>query len=581
MKQFNWLTRGVKPTLAVGILTALLSGCESHQTPPMQADVVLYNGSVYTVDADMPKAQAVAIRDGKIVAVGSDADVMNITGERTQRIDLQGKMVLPAFGDAHVHPVYGGLAHARCAMHDGNSVEDYIEIARQCVAETEADRWVYGVGWMPGLFPPDGIPRKELLDEISADRPVVFRSTGGHSLWVNSKALELAGITRNTPDPYNGRIDRDPETGELLGGLQESAMALVDKHLSPPTAEDMALAIEYSLAHFNSLGITNVLDAGVEVGNDGISPTIEAYRALEAANKLQSNVEVAVKWDSNADLAQIPDLLAAAKSVQGPHISSNTLKIWLDGVIAQGTAAMLVPYADAPELRGEPTMTAVQLNEVVARFEQEGFNIMIHAIGDRAIRMALDAFAYAQAQNGVAALHHQITHAEFITPPDIKRFAELGILANFQPLWSTMDPYMQLTAKRVGPERMKSVYPANSLLQAGGEMVYGSDWSVASADPLLGIEVALTRRTPGRPDHEPLLPDEGVTLEQAIYAYTLKVAEVNQNAHRTGSVTVGKDADLVVLDQDITNVPVYDIGKTKVLLTLFRGKTVHGSVKTL
>ena len=581
MNQLRQLGRGLSATLALCLVVTLMSGCESKVTPKMQADMVFYNGNVYTVDQQTPTAQAVAIRDGKIIAVGSDADVLNVASERTQRIDLQGKMLLPAFGDAHVHPVYGGLAYARCAMHDATSVEEYIEIARQCVAETESDRWVYGVGWMPGLFPPDGVPRKELLDEVSQDRPIVFRSTGGHSLWVNSKALELAGITKDTPDPYNGRIDRDPQTGELLGGLQESAKDLVNKYLSPPTGDDLAHAIEYSLAHFNALGITNILDAGVEVNSDGISPTIEAYRSLEEANKLHTNVEVAVKWDNNAGLDQVPQLMAAADSVKGPHIASHTLKIWIDGVIAQGTAAMLVPYIDTPSIRGEPTMSDARLDKVVATFDKAGYQVMIHAIGDRAIRMSLDAFAYAREQNGETGNLHQITHAEFITPPDIKRFAKLGVVANFQPLWSTMDPYMQLTAKRVGPERMQSVYPANSLLNAGGEMVYGSDWSVASANPLWGIEVALTRRDLGKPEAEPLLPHEGVTLAQAIYAYTLKVAEINQNANRTGSITVGKDADLVVLDQDLFAVSKYDIAKTKVLLTLFRGQAVHGSVKTL
>lgn len=581
MNVFRPFRHVVKSTLMLCLIASTLSGCESKQAPLQQADTVFYNGKIYTVDQAVPEAQAIAIRQGKIIGVGASQAMLAMAGEQTQLVDLQGKRVLPSFGDAHVHPVYGGLAHARCAMHDGESVEDYIRIARLCVEQTEPDRWVYGVGWMPGLFPPDGIPRKELLDAISTERPIVFRSTGGHSLWVNSKALEMAGITKDTPDPYNGRIDRDPVTGELLGGLQESAMALVSQYLSPPTQQDLANAIEYAVNHFNTLGITNILDAGVEVNASGVSPIINAYRQLQDANKLHTNAEVAVKWNNDVGLEQIPQLMAAAEQVQGDYIDNHTLKIWIDGVIAQGTAAMLVPYADAPEIRGEPTMSAEQLNTVVARFDTAGYQVMIHAIGDRAIRMSLDAFAYAKAQNGTTANHHQITHTEFITAPDIQRFAELGVMANFQPLWSTMDPYMKLTANRVGPERMKSVYPAHSVLAAGGDMVYGSDWSVASANPLWGIEVALTRRTPGQPDAEPLIPAEAVTLEQAIEAYTLKVAYVNHNDDRTGSITVGKDADLVVLDQDIFAVPVYQIAKTKVLLTLFRGEAVHGSVKTL
>lgn len=580
MKVPALLFRCTKSLSAIALSLALIS-CAEQAQDSVKADMVFINSKVYTVDKQQPLASAVAIKDGKILAVGETDTILKLAGASTTQVDLKGKLLMPSFGDAHVHPVYGGLSYARCSMHSGESLEDYQAIIKKCVDETEADRWVYGVGWMPGLFPPDGVPRKEILDEISSDRPLVFRSTGGHSLWVNSKALELAGITKETKDPYNGRIDRDPETGELLGGLQESAMELVNAYLSPPTEQDLANAIEYSIHHFNTLGITNILDAGVAVDETGNSPIVNAYLSLQEQQKLTVNAEVAVKWNNEKGVEQIPALEKAAGMVKGDFISNRTLKIWIDGVIAQGTAAMLVPYADAPEHAGAPTMSSELLNEVVAEFDKSGYQVMIHAIGDKGIRMSLDAFAYAREQNGTTGNLHQITHAEFITPPDITRFAELGITANFQPLWSTMDPYMQLTAKRVGEARMQYVYPAHSVLEAGGKMVYGSDWSVASANPLYGIEVALTRRTPGRPDAAPLLPDEGVTLEQAVEAYTIAVARINHNDNRTGSITVGKDADLVVLDQDIFTVPTYDIGKTKVMVTLFRGQPVYGSVASL
>lgn len=568
--------------LAAGILLAVfvLSTC-GLQIDRVPAELIFRNAKIYTQDKNNPVATAIAIRDGQIIALGNDDDTDKWRGSKTRVIDLAGRPIMPSFGDAHVHPVFGGLAYSRCSMHGGNSIDDYKAVITKCVEETDSDRWVYGVGWAPGLFPPDGIPQKEILDTIAPDRPLVFRSTGGHSLWVNSKALELAGITKDTPDPANGRIDRDPVTGELLGGLQETAKDLVASFLPEPTQKDFQNAILYTIDHLNVLGISNFLDAGVDVAADGTSAIIDAYKVLQAAGDLNAHIEIAVKWNNEAGLEQIPALMTAANNVSGPNLSSHTLKIWIDGVIAQRTAALLEPYSDAPAEHGEPTMTADMLNEVVSRFDAEGFQVMIHAIGDKAIRMALDAFDAAREQNGINDNHHQITHAELITSEDIIRFSELDVVANFQPLWSTMDPYMQMTAVRIGPERMGYVYPANSVLKAGGKIVYGSDWSVASANPFEGIEVALTRRTPGQLDAVPLLTDEAVTLAQALEAYTLMVAYVNHNEDRTGSLAVGKSGDLIVLDQDIFTVPTYDISKTNVLLTLYAGEVVYGSLEGL
>lgn len=571
----------IQKIVSFALAVFMLSACQPNHMGSANADLIFTNARVYTVDEAQPWATAVAVRNGQIIGVGSDKDVSKWANASSRIIDLQGKLLLPSFGDAHVHPVYGGLAYARCSMHATETLDGYKDIIKKCVDNTKTDRWIYGVGWRPGLFPPDGIPSKKLLDEISSDRPMMFLSTGGHSLWLNSKALALAGINKDTPNPLNGRIDRDPVTGELLGGLQESAKDLVEEFLPNPTQEDLEKAIVYAIEHFNTLGITNILDAGVSVDTNGISPTLEAYKTLQTAGKLNAHAEVAVKWENEGSMEQVASLLSAAKNVSGPSLASHTLKIWIDGVIAQRTAAMLEPYSDAHSEFGEPTIRPEVLNDIVTRFDAAGFQVMIHAIGDKAIRMSLDAFEQAQKSNGKTNNHHQITHTEFVAPDDITRFAQLGIIANFQPLWSTMDPYMQMTAVRVGTERMQHVYPAHSVLQAGGEMVYGSDWSVASANPLLGIEVAITRRQPGSPDAQPLLPEEAVTLEQAIKAYTLMVAKVNHNDNKTGSISVGKSADLVVLSQDIFTISPYDISKTNVLLTLYEGRAVHGNLKTL
>lgn len=567
-------------------LTALLClVCVAGPSPPawagVDAELVFRNARIYTVDAENPWATAVAVRDGRIVAVGNEDDVLGWSGDSTRVLDLKGKLLLPAFGDGHVHPVYGGLGYSRCSLHSGVTVEDYLATIRACVAASEGRDWVYGVGWKPGLFPPDGIPPKDLLDEISAERPLAFRSIGGHSLWVNSRGLEAAGIARDTPDPENGRIDRDPVTGELLGGLQESAMDLVFRLLPEPSASEMEAAIEYTVGHLNQYGITNFLDAGVDVDPNGDSGTIAAYQAIDRRGELNAHVSIAVKWDGESGLEQIPALMSAARSVDGGGLTARTLKIWLDGVMAQRTAALLEPYSDAPDEYGAPMLGATRLNRIVTTFDAEGFDIMIHAIGDRAIRMSLDAFEAARTENGPSGNRFQITHTELVKPQDIERFGQLDVMANFQPSWAHLHDYMQMTAVRLGVKRMQVIYPANSVLQAGARVVYGSDWPVDSADPLLGIEVALTRKAPGEPDATPLSPAEAVTLEQAIEAYTLAVAYANHNEEVTGSIEVGKSADMVILDRDLFALPADQIAKASVLLTLFAGRVVYGSLAEL
>lgn len=585
---FKMLSAGLlnvicKKTVAIVLTVFMLSACEKPDTVlvELDADLVFRNAKIYTVDTKQPWASAIAVRDGKIMAVGGESDVENWSGDATKVVDLGGKLLLPGFGDTHVHPMFGGLSYSRCSMHAGQSIQDYKKVIKKCVQETEAGSWVYGVGWKPGLFPPDGIPEKAILDSIESERPLVFRSTGGHSLWVNSKALELAGITRDTPDPVNGRIDRDPETGELLGGLQEAAKDIVSPYLPEPTFKQLQGALMYTSEHLNSLGITNFLDAGVSIEPDGSSAVIEAYKVVRSNGDLQAHVALAVTWDNEAGMEQLPVLLSAARNVSGSGLFSRTVKIYLDGVLAQRTAAMLEPYSDAKDELGEATLSPEVLNEIVRRFDAEGFQVMIHAIGDKAIRMALDAFEQARKDNGKTDNRHQITHAELITPQDALRFAELDVFASFQPLWSVMDEYMQMSAIRIGPERMQYVYPANSIIKAGARIVYGADWPVASANPLQGIEVALTRRAPGDPDAEPLLTSEAVSLVQALEAYTLAVAYVNHREDITGSLTVGKSADLIVLDQDLFTISVYEISKTKVLLTLFAGQAIYGSIADL
>ena len=560
------------------ICAGSVASCASPDEPQESAaaDIVLSNGKIYTVDEGTPWAQAIAIKDGRIQAVSADSDLSDRIGSDTRLVDLAGRLVLPSFGDAHVHPILGGISFAQCSMHDDSSVEDYLATVVTCLEETPGDDVIYGRGWGPGMFPPDGIPHKLLLDELAPDRPVILSSTGGHSLWLNSKALELAGITKDTPDPKNGRIDRDPLTGEPIGGLQESAMDLVAAFIPAPTAEQMEDAIVYAAEHFNSLGITNWLDAGIEVMPDGSSRTIDAYSAVQRDGRLNMRVSLALKWENERTNDQIDSLIAAAERARELGINAHSIKFYIDGVLVQHTAAVLEPYIGTDGNRGELQIPQDDFKAAVAAFDGRDFQIYVHALGDRAVREALNAIEASREKNGETGGHHILAHLSLVDPEDQPRFGELDVAANFQPLWACDHDYMRLTAEQVGEARMRHTYPANSILQSGGRLAYGADWPVASANPFEGLEVAVTRREPGMPDTNPLLEHESVTLEEAIKAYTIEVAHVTKLAEETGSLTAGKSADLIIVDQDIFSIPAHEISKTDVLLTLFRGRAVHG-----
>ncbi|WP_084396643.1 amidohydrolase [Henriciella aquimarina] len=561
--------------LGAGGLSSCASPSPEAATDP--ADLLFVNARVYTVEPDQPWAEAVAVDDGRIVAVGTQADIARYAGTGTETVDLGGRLLMPSFGDAHVHPVFGGMAYTRCSLHEGETLEDYQEIIAGCIADRPAGEPVYGVGWEDSLFPPNGIPRKEVLDEVSTDRPLVFESVGGHSYWVNSKTLELAGIDSETPDPENGHINRDPETGEPVGGLQESAMELVSDFVAAPGSAEMQESILYVAKEFNRLGITNWHDAGIDLGPDGTSKTLEAYQAVMESGSLTSHVSLAFKWENGGSLEQIPVILEASERAREAGITAKSVKLYEDGVIPQRTAAMIEPYAGDTDFRGKLQIPPETLTQAVTELTAHGMQPHVHAIGDRATRTALDAFEAAVVANG-SAQRPMISHLNVIDPADQPRFGELGVIAVFQPTWTANYLYMDLTKKAIGPERSQYIYPAGSVLEGGGILAYGADWPVATADPLLGLQVATTRVNYEQPDSAPLLPDEAVSLEEAVKAHTLNVAYTNWNEDVTGSIKAGKSADLIVLDKNIFEMPLMEISQASVILTLFEGEAVYGEL---
>lgn len=573
----------VKGVLAVALALALpvaLPSAAGAATPTGPADVILTNARVYTVEKRQPWAEAVAIKDGRILAVGSSAEIARRKGDRTRIVDLGGRLLMPSFGDSHVHPLFGGLSHSRCPIHSGKSAKQYQAIIADCVSKTPGTALLYGVGWGETAFPGNA-PRKETLDEISRDRALVFESGDGHSLWVNSKALAMAGITKDTPDPAGGKIGRDPKTGEPTGALyEESAKELVQKFVPPPGPADIQNSILYTMKHFNSLGITNWRDAGVDFAEDGSSAMVEAYRVVRDRGQLDMHVVIDLKWQNERALDQIPALLRAAERAKSYGLRADSVKYYLDGVIPQKTAAMIEPYEGSPE-RGKSTIPAATLNDAVATLEAKGFQAHVHAIGDRAVREGLDAFAAARKRNGRKDLRHLISHLNVIDPADQPRFGQLGAYAAFQPTWASNYEYMDLSKAAIGRKRSGYIYPAGSVVKGGGKLAYGADWPVATANPLEGLEVAVTRTSTTDPKSDPLLPAEGVTLDQAVAAHTINVAEVNHNEKETGSIAPGKSADMIVLDRNIFDIPITDVSEAKVLLTLVAGKPVFGRVGPL
>jgi hypothetical protein len=568
------LVRGRSLSLAIAALCAL-SSVATARVPSEAADLALRSGAVYTLDGARTWAQAVAIRAGRIVYVGTDAGLASHVGVRTRVVDLHGRMLLPGFQDAHIHPISSGIQANSCDLSGVKSVAEYVEAVRQYAAAHPEEAWITGGGWLMSTFGPGGRARRELLDAVVPNRPVYLTSSDGHTVWVNTRALELAHITADTPDPPDGRIDRDPETHEPLGTLQEGASAPVDAVLPQPTSAQRIAGLEYALRLLNGYGITAMQDAAV------YEEDLKTYRALERRGALSVHVVAALWWEHTEGLEQIGRFERLRRQYRSALVDPGTVKIMQDGVMENYTAVLLEPYDLPGEVRGIPMVEPELLREAVTRLDAAGFQVHFHAVGDGAVREALDAIATARAHNGDLGHRHHLAHLELIDPADVPRFRELGAAANFQPLWAYADDYItQLTIPFLGPERSGRLYPIGSVYRSGAVVAFGSDWSVSSANPLEEIQVAVTRMDPAG-GTEPLLPQERIALPEALAAFTINTAWVNRLEKETGSIEVGKRADLVVLDRNLFAIPVTEIAHTRALVTLFGGRVVHGDLAAL
>jgi predicted amidohydrolase YtcJ len=547
------------------------------------ADLVLTGGAVYTVDAARPWAQAVAISGGRIAAVGTDAEMRPHAGPRTEVVNLRGRMVLPGFQDAHVHASGGGLERSQCDLTEVHTREGYLAAIRGYADRNPGAAWIVGGGWGMDVFP-GGVPGKDDLDAVVPDRPVFLSNRDHHGAWVNSRALALAGIDAATPDPPDGRIERTA-TGGPQGTLHEGAMNLMDRVAPAATLTEQVAGVLEGQRYLHSLGITAWQEA--MVGEYAVVPDcFDAYREVDGRGQLTARVTGALWWRREAGLSQL-DFLAERRAIaSGSRFRTTSVKIMQDGVCENFTAAMLTPYLDAhgheTEGRGTSFFDPAELKEAVTAIDARGFQVHIHAIGDRAVREALDAIAAARAANGATAGRHHIAHLQVIHPEDVPRFADLGVMANCQPLWACNEPQMtELTLPFLGPERSAWQYPFGSLAASGAHLCFGSDWPVSSPNPMWQMHTAVNRTTApeypfrGPDTDDPFLPGERIALPAAIAAFTMGSAYVNHDERDAGSVEPGKRADLVVLDRNLFTQPAGEIALAQVDLTLVDGTVVY------
>ncbi|HEY9755963.1 MAG TPA: amidohydrolase family protein [Oculatellaceae cyanobacterium] len=568
---------------AVGVvglqLAAIVPDAAAHLTDSQSAtstsaaDMVFVGAPIYTVDACRRWAEAMAVKNGKIVYVGDEKHAKEFRGEKTAFVQLHGGMILPGFHDCHVHPLESGIEQQRLTLEDCQSVEALWNKVKVFADKSPKEPWVIASGWQLPLFP-NANPLNDRLDGIIADRPALLVSQDAHSALANSCALRKAGITKDTPDPPHGKIERNAN-GEPTGTLRESAIDLVQRHVPKSDAALRRTGLLFALKKANGFGITSMQDAHAN------EDFLQTYRQLEDEGLLTSRMVTALGVDPDKDPHQVDDFVRLRNKYMSALVRPISAKIFADGVVESHTAALLEPYSDDSANYGLLNFSPDKLKEVVRLLDKNGFQVHVHAIGDRAVHETLNAFEDARKINGVNDNRHQIAHLELIQKSDLPRFRELGVVANFQAYWAFNDPYIvKSTVPAVGAERAAHLYPIKSVLETGAVLAGGSDWSVSSMNPLDAIQVGITRQgvEEGDEKQEPLTPSERVSLADMIVIYTINGAYDNHEESTNGSIEVGKAADFIVLDHNLFELPPSEIHKTHVTETYLNGRKVFQRV---
>lgn len=537
-------------------------------------DLLIANARIF--DTSGVREGSILIRGGRIAEVGARVDAAAGTPE----LDAGGGLVLAGFQDSHIHPYHAGLELLQCSLSELRTADEYLRaIGAYATAHPELE-WIEGAGWSMEAFPA-GIPTAAQLDTAVSDRPAFFPNRDGHGAWVNTRALELAGIDDSTPDPFDGRIERDAD-GHAVGMLQEGAQGLVTPHLPGATQDTMDEAFRVAQRQLFAWGVTAWQDAIVGSGIGGKTPDLlDSYLRMADSGELRAHVVGALWWDRDRGLEQIDELVERRQRADGrDRFRATSIKIMQDGVAENHTAAMLSSYLDPHDHAhalgdGTSFVPPELLNEAVIRLDAEGFQVHFHALGDRAVREALDAIQAAQSANGVRNARHHLAHIQMVHPDDVPRFAALGAVANAQPLWARHEPQMdELTIPFLGDERSRWQYPFGSIVRAGGRIAFGSDWPVSTADPIQIVHTAVNR-TPTDGYAPPFLAEQSLSLADALVAHTAGTAYVNHDEARSGRIAPGLRGDLVVLDADPFDRPASEFLHTRVRATVVDGEVVH------
>jgi hypothetical protein len=554
----------------VGLGTVSAEG----QTQIAPADKIVVHARIYTVNEKQPWAEALAMRGERIVAVGSDKEIAAYRGSSTQVVDAAGRLVLPGFEDCHIHFMDGSLGLTQVDLNDTKTVPEIQSRVKEYATShpQEKEPWITGMGWTYPTFGAAALPDKKILDDVVPDRPVYLVAFDGHTSWANSKALAMAGITKETADPPNGKIVRDAN-GEPTGALKESAGDLVARQMPKPTRAERLAALRNGIHEANKFGLTRMQSAGQDF------EFLDMFDELRRGGDLTMRFYIA--YFLNPPELRPQDLEKIESARQTYHdewISGGAVKTMLDGVVEAHTAAMLTPYSDDPSQIGKMFWDEDKYKAAIAELDKRGFQIFTHAIGEKAVRTALDAYENAAQANHTSDARLRIEHIETIAADDIPRFGKLGVIASVQPLHLYPDAgTLQIWARNAGPERAQRAWSFHSIEARGGKLAFGSDWPVVTMNPWKGLQTGVTRKThEGKPEGG-FVPSEAVTLEDGIKAYTLGAAFAGRREREEGSLETGKLADLIIVDQDLFKIPASKIDQTKVLLAIVGGKVVYQS----
>ncbi len=585
MIQFTrFALRNVVPALVVAMFAFGCGGGGDDRSDPAPADLVLLNGQVKMTDG---WAEALAVTDGRIVAVGDTATIAKRTGETTRVVELAGNTLLPGFHDQHVHPIYGGIIYSgadytNCKIEQGSTLDTLLGVLEACVGRVSGDEWVTGGQWDASTL--GETPNRAQLDKVSPDTPVILNDTSGHSAWANSRALSIAGVDAATEAPEGGIIERDAN-GEPTGVLRETAVGLVRQHVPPPTAEVVRKSLQWALEEMLAHGITSYTEAsnGFVAGGQR---EVETYVQLADEGLLKHRVRICLNWVPDGYVAGDMDaqgLITDRRDYERDRLKLDCVKLFLDGVPTDShTAAMLEPYAgtvagrdDEASRYGMLLIEQETTNEIVTAADSQGMTVKFHAAGDAAVRSGLDAIEAARKANGMSDLRHNVAHCTFIAKDDLERAAPLNATFELSPyLWSPSPINDDITAA-IGEERILRVWPFRDVIDAGALTVVGSDWAVVpSVNPWIAVEALVTREEPGGSERS-FGKGQAITVAEAIDMFTVNAALHMGHEDQLGKLEPGFLADMIVIDQNPYDALTTDIHKTKVLMTFIEGELVH------